>query len=65
MYVLYAQKYPEDVELMENRKRVKPGSHSLEGYLNGELYIYSNKIDRHDPDKPAIQMLAEMTYRFI
>ena len=65
VYALYVQRYPGDVQIMEDRKAVKPTAHSLKGYLNGEIAVYSQQTDGSDPHRPAIEHLAKMTYRFL
>lgn len=65
VYSLYVQRYPGDIQIMEGRKLVKPKAHNLEGYLNGEIYIYSQQTDGRDLDRPAIEFLEKGTYRFV
>ena len=65
VYALYVQRYPGDLQMMEDRKLVKPTAHNLEGYLNGEIYIYSQQPNGSDPDRPAIEFLEKGTYRFV
>jgi hypothetical protein len=65
VYALYVQRYPGDLQMMEDRRVLKPRAHGLEGYLNGEIAVYSKKTDGRDPDRPAIKFLSEMTYRFV
>jgi len=65
VYTLYVQRYPPDEEMMKKRQMDKPRSHGLKEYLNGMVYEYYKKTDDFDPDRPAIEFLAEMTYRFV
>jgi hypothetical protein len=64
-YASYVQQYPGDVQMMEDRKLVKPSRPTLEGHLNGELPIYAKKTDGSDPDRPAIEQLGVKKYRFL
>ena len=64
VYALYVQRYPGDLQMMEDRKVDKPRAHDLEAYLNGEIYVYSQQMDGSDPDRPAIEPRGVKTYRF-
>jgi hypothetical protein len=33
--------------------------------INGQVYLYFKQNDGNDPDRPAIEFLENMTYRFI
>ena len=65
VFDLYMQRYPDDHPFMEERKKRNPKAASLEGYLNGTIYDYYTITDGRDPYRPAIERLAEMTYRFL
>jgi len=65
VYTLYVQRYPADEEMMKQRQKDKPRSHGLKGNLNGMVYEYYKKTDGYDPDRPAIEFLGKMTYRFL
>jgi hypothetical protein len=64
VYSLYRQRYPADEEMMKKRQMDKPGAHNLKGNLNGLVFEYYKK--RFDEtDRPAIEFLDQMTYRFV
>ena len=57
---LYAQQYPADEEMMRQRQQSNPRAHSLEGYLNGQIFLYYK-----NPTGPVIDFLDKMSYRFV
>jgi hypothetical protein len=63
VFELYKANYPEDIEFMARRRKRKPASHSLQGYLNGMLNGYSKKIESDCISGPTITYLKKMTYR--
>jgi hypothetical protein len=60
VYKLYVQQYPADEEMMRRRQESNPQAHSLEGYLNGQLFLYYK-----NPHGPVIEFLDKMSYRFV
>jgi hypothetical protein len=64
VYSLYRNRYPADEAMMKRRQMVKPGAHDLKGNLNGMVFEYYKK-GFNETNRPAIEILDKMTYRFV
>lgn len=60
----YIARYSSDDKYMRSRQVSEPASHSLAGYVRGMIHEYYKITDGADEDRPAIDFVAPLTYRF-
>lgn len=60
----YVARYSGDEKFMHSGQVGEPTSHSLPGYVRGMVYEYYKMTDGTDEERPAIDFVASMTYRF-